>query len=104
MKLVISKHARQRFVTRFGNRFHKSYFYDVSLTESLIQQLYAKSVETVWDMGSPFYRNKIESAYGPTVVRMTVDRSLYFILTPLPHAYILRTVVPQFSPRTFKGI
>lgn len=99
MRLFISKHARHRFIQRYANLFHKSYFYHDSLTNSLIEQLFKSSVYVNWHKGSNFYRNKVESKYGPTEVYKTIEGGIFFIVRPIDGGLLLRTVVPDFDPR-----
>lgn len=100
MKYVISKHARQRFVSRFRNHFHSSYFLSEQLTDSLIQTLIENGQNIDWWHSIPFYKNKVESKYGPTRVVKSINKNITFICTPLHEGVtIVRTVVKEFDPR-----
>lgn len=100
MKYVISRHARQRFVSRFRNHFHSSYFLSEHLTDSLIGTLLDKAHHIDWWYRVPFYKNKVESRYGPTKVLKSINKNITFICTPLNESVtIVRTVVREFDPR-----
>ena len=100
MKYVISRHARQRFVSRFRARFHHSYFFSEQLTDSLIQTLIENGQHIDWWHRVPFYKNKVESKYGPTRVVKSINKNITFICTPLNESVtIVRTVVREFDPR-----
>lgn len=100
MKYVISKHARQRFVSRFRILFHDSYFFSERLTDSLIETLIVNGQPIDWWLSVPFYKNKVESKYGPTKVFKSVNKNITFICTPLNEGVtIVRTVVNEFNPR-----
>lgn len=100
MKYVISRHARQRFVSRFRNQFHASYFLSEHLTDSLIGTILDNAHHIDWWHRVPFYKNKVESKYGPTKVLKSINKNITFICTPLNEGVtIVRTVVRVFDPR-----
>lgn len=100
MKYVISRHARDRFVKRFRLKFHSSYFLSEHLTDSLIQSLIENGQPIDWWHRVPFYKNKVESKYGPTSVVKSINKNITFICTPLNEGVtIVRTVVNEFDPR-----
>ena len=98
-KLCISRHARTRFASRFKLKFHRSYFINESMTDSLIESLIKNSrVDESWER-SPFYKNKVESKYGPTKIFVSDTKAITFICTPLnDRVIIVRTVVKSFDP------
>ena len=100
MQYVISRHARQRFVNRFRIYFHHSYFMSDQFTESLMESLLNSAERVDWWRQVPFYRNKVESKYGPTTVLRNSNKGITFICTPLNEGVtIVRTVVKDFDPR-----
>lgn len=97
--IYVSKHARIRFASRFKMKFHHSYFINESMTDSLIESLIKNSrVDESWER-SPFYRNKVESKYGPTKVFVSDAKGITFICAPLSNGdIVVRTVVKSFDP------
>lgn len=98
MTFVVTKHSRERFTQRYKLLFHKSYFYKESLTNSLILSLIENGTRISWWENVLFYKNKVESVYGPTIAYQT--KACVFICTPLPNGkVIIRTCVKAFDPR-----
>lgn len=98
-KVIVSRHARERFKERYFNYYPVHYFYSERFTDSLIQELVKNAVEVLdWRL-SAFYRNKVESKYGPTRVFKS-QKSMHFLCTPMDNGKLMvRTVVYKFNHR-----
>jgi len=100
--VIVSRHARERFISRFRLSF------DMSGSEAWQNTMICKIIkggvrELEWEQ-SPFYAQKVRNVYGPTVViKAKTKRDVYFILSPIRYdACILRTAVEKFDPRHLK--
>ena len=97
MQIVVSRHSANRFKERF-----RLFYSEASMsTEYNIRQLMEKLVmggtRITWWERCPFYKNKVESTYGPTVA--IEFKHGVFICTPLAqHKMIVRTTVKRFDP------
>lgn len=63
MKLVITKHAIERFTQRFRLMFKANWFKDDN-TRHLIKNLFNKSYRDLAFEMTPFYRNKLSVKHG----------------------------------------
>ena len=97
MQIVVSRHSANRFKERF-----RLFYSEASMsTEYNIRQLMEKLVmggtRITWWECCPFYKNKVESAYGPTIAIQF--KHGVFICTPLTRdKIIVRTTVKKFDP------
>ncbi len=97
MEIVVSRHS----AIRFKERFRLFYSEPSMATEYNIKRLMVKlvneGVRITWWERCPFYKNKVESTYGPTVAIQF--KHGVFICTPLPgNKLIVRTTVKKFDP------
>lgn len=97
MVIVISRHS----AIRFKERFRLFYSEPSMATEFNIKRLMVKLVNEgtriTWWERCPFYKNKVESAYGPTIAIQF--KHGVFICTPIAYdKIIVRTTVKKFDP------
>lgn len=100
MKYVVGRHARDRFKQRYRIKFPAHYFLSEHLTDSLILNLVENGTRITWWECVPFYKNKVESKYGPTIAILSKKKGIVFLCTPIHHnVTMIRTVVKNFDPR-----
>lgn len=91
-KIIVSTHARDRFLQRFRLYFTpqlKRWMYD----NVIVGQIAGGYECTRWK-SVPFYRNKVESEYGPTIV--IARKPCYYICHPKDDKLVVYTVVPRW--------
>jgi hypothetical protein len=92
MDIIVTAHCLDRFLERFRLYFaleqHRKGYYGV-----ILKHIRAGRVCTAWE-AVPFYKNMVESKYGPTIV--IYQKPCYYICHRTGDRLIVATVVKQW--------